>query len=156
MITSQTLAVLGSLVVLLPVAFTALPSGFNPHSAGQRDDAWYSGSEIDHHQIVDASLAPYSAIGKFKGTMTCTAAIVLNPRIIITAGHCVAERDGTTRKSNFSFHLAYQAGADLGPFQATGPSDRSRALRTNLSGMLREIGLYLFLIARLRTSSRFF
>ncbi len=119
MITSQTLAVLGSLVVLLPVAFTALPSGFNPHSAGQRDDAWHSGSEIDHHQIVDASLAPYSAIGKFKGTMTCTAAIVLNPRIIITAGHCVTERDGTTRKSNFSFHLAYQAGADLGPFQAT-------------------------------------
>ncbi|MBN9013252.1 MAG: trypsin-like serine protease, partial [Rhizobiales bacterium] len=64
-------------------------------------------------------MAPYSAIGKFKGTMTCTAAIVLNPRIIITAGHCVTERDGTTRKSNFSFHLAYQAGADLGPFQAT-------------------------------------
>ncbi|UPJ50506.1 trypsin-like serine protease [Bradyrhizobium sp. 200] len=119
MITSQTLAVLGGLVVLLPVAFAGLPSGINLHLAVQHDDASLSGTEIDHRRIVDVRLSPYSAIGKFKGTMTCTAAIVLNPRIIITAGHCVNERDGTTRQSNLSFNLGYQTGADLGQFQAT-------------------------------------
>ncbi|WGS21079.1 MULTISPECIES: trypsin-like serine protease [unclassified Bradyrhizobium] len=105
MIASQTLAALGSLAVLLPVALTELPSVFSP--AG------------DPPRIVDARQSPYSAIGKFRGTMTCTAAIVLNPRIIITAGHCVTERDGTTRRSKLSFQLAYQTGTDLGRFKAT-------------------------------------
>ena len=51
--------------------------------------------------------------------MTCTAAIVLNPRIIVTAGHCITERDGTTRRYNLSFQPGYQTGTDLGRFRAT-------------------------------------
>lgn len=119
MIASQTLAVLGGLVVLLPVTFTELPSSFSLHSVVRLDETQHSGTEVDHRLIVDARLSPYSAIGKFRGTMTCTAAIVLNPRIIITAGHCVTERDGTTRRSNLSFQPGYQTGSELGRFQAT-------------------------------------
>ncbi len=73
----------------------------------------------DPRQIVDARAPPYSAIGKFKGTMTCTGAIALDPRIVVTAGHCVTERDGTIRTSNLSFWQGYQAGTDLGRFAAT-------------------------------------
>jgi V8-like Glu-specific endopeptidase len=69
--------------------------------------------------VVDARLEPYAAIGKFQGTMACTASIVVDPRIILTAGHCITERDGTLRKSNLSFRLGYQTGNDLGRFEAT-------------------------------------
>jgi len=85
----------------------------------QNYEAPHGVTKVDHRRIVDARLSPYSAIGKFKGTMTCTAAIVLNPRIIITAGHCVTERDGTIRRSNLSFQRGYQTGTDLGSFRAT-------------------------------------
>src|SRR6266404_3430289 len=118
MIASHALVVLGGLIVMLPVALSELPS-VSPQSLVRRDATARSMTENDHRRIVDARLSPYSAIGKFKGTMTCTAAIVLNPRIIITAGHCVTERDGTTRRSNLSFQRGYQTGTDLGSFQAT-------------------------------------
>ena len=111
MIASQTLAALGGIAVLLPVALTELPSVFGSQSPS-------SATEVHHRQIVDARLSPYSAIGKLRGATTCTAAIVLNPRIIVTAAHCVTERDGTTKHSNL-FQLSYQSGADLGRFQAT-------------------------------------
>lgn len=51
--------------------------------------------------------------------MACTAAIVVDPRIIVTAGHCITEQDGSIRKSNLSFRLGYQTGNDLGRFEAT-------------------------------------
>jgi V8-like Glu-specific endopeptidase len=72
-----------------------------------------------HRQIVDARLSPYSAVGKFKGTMTCTAAIVLDPRIIVTAAHCIMERDGTIGRSSFSFQPGYRPGDDNAKFDAT-------------------------------------
>lgn len=50
--------------------------------------------------------------------MLCTAASVLHPRIIITAGHCITERDGTTKKSNLFFQPGFQVGTDLGLFKA--------------------------------------
>jgi V8-like Glu-specific endopeptidase len=76
-------------------------------------------SSVDHRRVVDTRLAPYAAIGKFAGTLACTAAIVLDPSIIVTAGHCITERDGSIRRSNLSFRLGYRAGDDLGRFQAT-------------------------------------
>lgn len=73
----------------------------------------------DRRLIVDARHPPYSAIGKFRGSMTCTAAIVLHPRIIVTAGHCVTMNDGTLNQSNLLFQPGYQAKGDLGHFRAT-------------------------------------
>jgi V8-like Glu-specific endopeptidase len=119
MIASQALAVVGGLALLLPVTLNEVPSAFSLHSVVGRAGTLRSVTEVDHRQIVDARLSPYSAIGKFKGTMTCTAAVVLNPRIIVTAGHCVIERDGTSKRSNLSFQPGYQSGTDLGRFQAT-------------------------------------
>ncbi len=119
MVASQTLAVLGGLLTLLPTALVEQPSRVSLQSVIQSYEAPHSVTKVDHRRIVDARLSPYSAIGKFRGTMTCTAAIVLNPRIIITAGHCVTERDGTIRRSNLSFQRGYQTGTDLGSFRAT-------------------------------------
>lgn len=118
MITSQTIAALGSLVVLLPVVLADLPS-VRPQSVLSSVELPAGGTHADHRRIVDARLSPYSAVGKFSGTMTCTAAVILDPRIVITAGHCITERDGTVRRSNLSFQLGYQTGADLRRFEAT-------------------------------------
>lgn len=76
-------------------------------------------AEDDRRLIVDARQPPYSAIGKFRGAMTCTAAIVLDPRTIVTAGHCITKSDGTLKLSDLSFRPAYQAGNDFGHFEAT-------------------------------------
>lgn len=84
----------------------------------RRSEAAVELANDESRHIVDARLHPYSAVGKFKGTMTCTAAVVLHPRIIITAAHCITERDGATKRSNLSFRLGYQAGTDLGRFEA--------------------------------------
>ena len=86
---------------------------------GDQTGAPIKTADLDRRKIVDAQLAPYSALGKFDGTMACTAAIVLDPRIIVTSGHCITERDGSIRKSNLSFRPGYQAGTDLGRFEAT-------------------------------------
>lgn len=118
MIASQTFAVLGGLIVLLPVTLVDL-SSVRPKSALRSDELPTEVTHVDHRRIVDARVSPYSAVGKFSGTMTCTAAVILDPRIIITAGHCIAERDGTVRRSNLSFQLGYQTGADLRRFEAT-------------------------------------
>ena len=73
----------------------------------------------DQRLIVDAQHPPYSAIGKFRGALTCTASIVLHPRIIVTAGHCITKKDGTLKLSSLLFQPGYQAGIDLGDFEAT-------------------------------------
>jgi V8-like Glu-specific endopeptidase len=73
----------------------------------------------DHRLVVDAHDGPYSAIGRFKGAMTCTAAIVLHPKIIVTASHCLTNKDGTLKLSDLMFEPGYQAGHDLGRFKAT-------------------------------------
>src|SRR5260370_34161995 len=102
MIASHALVVLGGLIVMLPVALTELPSGFSLQSLVRRDATPRSATENDHRRIVDARRSPYSAIGKFKGTMTCTAAIGLTPRIIITAGGCSTRTGATTKRSKLS------------------------------------------------------
>lgn len=76
-------------------------------------------NERDSRRNVEIFLSPYAAVGRFTGTMVCTAAMVLHPRIIVTTAHCVAERDGTATLSDFSFHPGHQADVDLGRFKAT-------------------------------------
>jgi protease YdgD len=119
MIASQTLAALGGLGILLSTVWAEQPSRVSLQSMVLSGETVHNVTEVDHRRIVDARRSPYSAIGRFSGTMTCTAAIVLNPRIIVTAGHCITERDGTTRRSNLSFQPGYQTGTDLGRFRAT-------------------------------------
>ncbi|MEH2534215.1 protease YdgD [Bradyrhizobium sp. AZCC 1588] len=117
MVTAQSL--LGCLVILLPVMWLGLSSGVSLQFAAPADKTSVPLLDGSHRQIVDARLSPYSAVGKFKGTMTCTAAIVLDPRIIATAAHCIMERDGTIGRSSFSFQPGYRSGNDNAKFDAT-------------------------------------
>jgi len=109
----------GCLVILLPVMWLELPSGVSLRLTAPADKTSVSLSDGSHRQIVDARFAPYSAVGKFKGTMTCTAAMILDPRIIVTAAHCIMERDGSIRRSTFSFQPGYQVGSNSAKFDAT-------------------------------------
>lgn len=85
---------------------------------GRQANAIIGTADEHPRRIVDATGRPYAAVGRFKGTMLCTAAIVGHPRIILTAGHCITEKDGSIRKSNLSFQLGYQAGIEWGRFDA--------------------------------------
>jgi protease YdgD len=89
------------------------------HLVGIQTEATTKTADADLRHIVDARLKPYAAVGKFEGAMGCTAAIVVDPRIIITAGHCITERDGSITKSHLWFRPGYQAGTKLGRFVAT-------------------------------------
>jgi V8-like Glu-specific endopeptidase len=53
--------------------------------------------------------------------MTCTASIILDPRIIVTAAHCIASRDEKIGPSKLIFQPAYQSGSgkDIDQFEAT-------------------------------------
>jgi V8-like Glu-specific endopeptidase len=117
MVTAQSF--FGCVVTLLPVVWLELSSGVGLQLAAPADKTSVSLSHSSHRQIVDARFAPYSAVGKFEGTMACTAAIILDPRIIVTAAHCIMERDGTIRRSNFSFRPGYQVGRNSARFDAT-------------------------------------
>ena len=75
-------------------------------------------NDDDLRIVVDARHPPFSAIGRFRGTMTCTAAIVLDPRIIVTASHCIADKEGILKDVPFIFEQGYQEGHALGRFRA--------------------------------------
>jgi len=72
----------------------------------------------DERHIVDARLPPHAAVGRLKGIMTCTAAVVVHPRIVLTAGHCIASAGGSSTSLKAYFQPGYQAGTDLGRFAA--------------------------------------
>lgn len=112
-------SLLGCFVLLLSVMWLELFSGLGLQSASRAVKTSASLSDVGQRQIVDARFAPYSAVGKFKGAMTCTAAMILDPRIIVTAAHCIMEGDGTIKRSSFSFQPGYQLGSNNAKFDAT-------------------------------------
>jgi V8-like Glu-specific endopeptidase len=119
---TRSLCGLGSLLVIagfaLGLFLAERPEAIERGAADKPQNGSVMADDYDRRLVVDARLSPYSAVGKFMGTMACTAAIVADPRVIVTAGHCITQRDGTIRRSNLSFRQAYQAGSDLGRFEA--------------------------------------
>ncbi|MGL4287298.1 MAG: trypsin-like serine peptidase [Phreatobacter sp.] len=103
-------------VMLLALAATGLRA--EPDRA-ERTRLVAAAAAGDERHIVDARVPPYSAVGRFVGTAACTAALVLHPRIIVTAAHCVVDRNDQLRRSELSFQLGYRGGTDLGRFAAT-------------------------------------
>jgi protease YdgD len=86
-------------------------------SPGRLNEAPLASGDSAAH-IADSDLSKYAAVGRFTGTMTCTAAMVLHPRIIVTAGHCIAARKHALRPPSFFFQPGYQTGTDLGRYEA--------------------------------------
>lgn len=104
-----TICLLTTAAMLLPAVPVNRPQDEETVVLTHRDRA--GGHEA--RRIVDARAAPYSAVGRIKGTMLCTASVVVHPRIVVTAAHCV--RSGV----KVDVHLGYQAGTDLDHFKAT-------------------------------------
>jgi protease YdgD len=114
---STVVVMFGAVPLLGPAYFDAAHFGQKPfHLIGHQAKAMVA--DVNLRRTVDPGLRPYAAVGRFRGTMLCTAAIVGHPRIILTAGHCVTEKDGSVRKSNLSFQLGYEAGTARGHFEA--------------------------------------
>ena len=111
----------------------AAEAPIGPQLVKRGTEAPSEASDADTRHIVDVRLSLYSAVGRFRGTMLCTAAIALHPRIIITAGHCITERDGTIRKSNLFFQPGFQAGPVLvSSKQRCGPGSKQSFKRQSV------------------------
>jgi hypothetical protein len=120
---SLSICLLATAAVLAPAAVVTKLQG-NVHSSHPEPNL---ADANEPRQIVDAGVAPYSAVGRIKGTMLCTAAVVLHPRIALTAAHCV--QAGAT----VAFQLGYQAGTEFGRFKATVWAIGARQLSTGQS-----------------------
>jgi len=76
------------------------------------------GPDARARRVVDARLPPYAAVGRLSGSMVCTAALVLHPRIAVTAAHCVTSGNGLISLLPPIYASGYQAGGELGHFKA--------------------------------------
>ena len=71
-----------------------------------------SEGERDPQAIIEARSPPYAAVGRFTAAMVCTAAVVLDPQIVITAAHCVLDADDKLSRARPSFTPAYESGKE--------------------------------------------
>ena len=96
----------------------ASPPNTTPGSPDRAGGSPSDGRADTSRRLVNAGTSLYRAIGRLTGSMVCTAAIVLHPRIVLTAAHCVTGNMSTTRQPNLVFRPAYQGGVSLGAFGA--------------------------------------
>lgn len=97
----------------------------------QPDNAWIIAKDRDARYLVSGRIPPYQAIGRVTGSMTCTGAIVLHPRIVLTTAHCVVGITGAPLSRGLFFRPAYEGGTNIfeGKVEAIG-SARQRGPQT--------------------------
>lgn len=106
-----------AILIAIPTGLAAQRNG-TPDAADQsRNTPAIAEGNVARH-IVDARLPLYRAIGRLTASMVCTGAIVLHPRIVLTAAHCVTGNMSRVRRPNLVFRPGYQGGASLGVFEA--------------------------------------
>jgi len=76
------------------------------------------GPDARTRRVVDARLPPYAAVGRLSGSMVCTVALVVHPRIAVTAAHCVTSGNGLISLLPPIYASGYQAGGEIGHFKA--------------------------------------
>lgn len=72
----------------------------------EEEDERYTWKETERSQV-------YAAVGTIKAAMTCTAAVVLDPQIVITAAHCILDENDRLPRARPSFTPAYDSGKQV-------------------------------------------
>lgn len=75
-----------------------------------------SSAEEERRQIVGVRQLPYAAIGRLQGALICTAAVVVHPRIVVTAAHCVIDPADGVIDGPILFQPGYPMETELGRF----------------------------------------
>lgn len=89
-----------------------------PFVAARPEDGSAFVRKPDARHVVSARVPPYQAIGRLTGPMACVGAIVLHPRIVLTAAHCVVGITGSAPSWKLLFRPAYEDAASRGAFEA--------------------------------------
>lgn len=108
----------GLLVVAHLANITAAATASLAQSSGTADGEPAHEARPGSRHLVNARVHPYRAIGMLTGPVSCTGAIVLHPRIVVTAAHCVLSIARSSPSSRLVFRPGYQDGESLGVFEA--------------------------------------
>lgn len=70
----------------------------------------------DRRILADTRQPLLAAVGRLQAALICTAALVLHPRIVLTAAHCVIDPDSGAVDSIVFFQPGYRAMTNRSPF----------------------------------------
>lgn len=106
------------IAALAILTLSAEASSRSPESTTEhRLDSSRTTSKGDYgRHIINERPSPYSAIGKLAGALTCTGAIVLHPRIVLTASHCITGIMRHSVHGTLTFQLAHQTASSSSAF----------------------------------------
>jgi V8-like Glu-specific endopeptidase len=80
--------------------------------------AAFAASELDERRVVAASTTALRAVGLLTGTAgRCTAFLAGGDRVVVTAAHCVLDREGAPAQESFEFQPAYRGGAGAASYR---------------------------------------
>lgn len=97
---------------------TADPSAskLEPPSASKLEPPKKILAPSDRRILADTRQPLLAAVGRLQAALICTAALVLHPRIVLTAAHCVIDPDSGTVDSFVFFQPGYPAMTNRSPF----------------------------------------
>lgn len=96
------IAVVGTLIPLTEAASQS-PGSTTRDAA---PSPWTTSSPDYGRRIIAQRMSPYRAIGRLTGTSTCAGAVVLHPRIVLTASHCISGHRSATSPARLRFQPA--------------------------------------------------
>jgi len=74
--------------------------------------AAFAANELDGRHVIDASTTALRAVGVLTGAARrCTGFLAGGDRVVVTAAHCVLDREGAPAQESFEFQPAYGVGA---------------------------------------------
>jgi V8-like Glu-specific endopeptidase len=77
--------------------------------------AAFAANELDERHVVDAASTGLRAVGLLAGTAgRCTGFLAGGDRVVVTAAHCVLDREGAPAQESFEFQPAFRDGAGAG------------------------------------------
>lgn len=101
----------------VPAGLSAVAQGA-PNTIAGTQEVLAPGERPHIRHPVSARLPPYQAVGRLIRPMNCTGAIVLHPRIVVTAAHCAVGMTSVDLSQSVLFEQLVQPRGGVRRFEA--------------------------------------